>query len=469
MIKYGIFSLLILSSLVAASQDNKAQHKGAKTFELIRQSSGIYHHPELLSVVTEVGRNLEKHLQLSYELKYFLVDTDSPNAFATDGGYVYVTRGLLALLNSKDELAGVMGHELSHVTERHVPKRTHASILPTVLELPADIIGLLTYNEVGQILNLPIDLVADLALDMYSRNQENDADILGVQLAAKAGYNPNGLANALVRLTAYVELVSGHEMKNSIFSDHPMTENRVANIREIIKKNGLVGSQLQPFTDIEALENLVYGQNPDGGIVSGSVFIHPGIGLYCELPDKWKIRNSVASLVAIAENNKDNIILSLDSTSESVEHSAKKSISRLRNCHILTQDSAKVNGLEAYRVTLKNIKIKYADQLIEMMWLKMPNSNTILKVVGITNFNHPEQSIENCFSSFRQLNSDDLERYAYTTVKLIEPSQYSSIQDYTKRNITAPSALLEVLNGAGAKESLISGRFMKVLISNDLK
>jgi predicted Zn-dependent protease len=469
MAKYCCFILLLLASFSVRAQDEKSKVNGQRTFEMIKLSSGIYHHPELLSIVTEVGRNLEKHLDLGYELKYFIVDTDAPNAFATAGGYVYVTRGLLANLNNKDELAGVMGHELTHVTERHVPKRSHANIVPAVLEIPANIIGLLTYTEVGKVLNLPIDFVADLALSMYSRSQENEADLLGVQLASKAGYNPNGLVDALNRLNAYVELVSGHEIKNSIFADHPMTENRVENIVALIQKEGLKKNDLDPFTDITALDNLIYGQNPSGGILTKSTFIHPDIGLYCLLPEKWQIGNYVTSVIALSGNSKNQIILSVDSTSDKVQVAAYNSISRLKNCEIIIQDPSDLNGLEAHRVTLKSKKVKYADQRIEMMWLKMPSSNTIIKVVGITHFKHPEPAIGECFNSFRQLTPADVEGKVYKTIKLIPSSEYANIKEYTLQNTDTLEALLEVLNGAGSDESISSGRYMKVLTLNPLK
>jgi predicted Zn-dependent protease len=284
--KFFLFLLSICLTISAFGQSKIERQMGASTFEMIKKSQGLYHYDHLLEVVEEVGRKLETQLNIGYPLKYFLVDISDPNAFATAGGYVYVTRGLLAIVNSKDELAGIMGHEISHVTQRHSTKQLRASILPVVLELPANIVGLLTYKEIGNIINLPISATSKIALAAYSRSQEKEADEKGVELAIKAGFNPYGLAEALDRLTKFMELATHQHMKKNIFIDHPMTEDRIAYINQLIAKKGITKLESTPGTEILALDGLVYGQNPLEGIIYDSKFIQPQAGFYCEFPEK---------------------------------------------------------------------------------------------------------------------------------------------------------------------------------------
>jgi predicted Zn-dependent protease len=139
--------------LAQGQKKSLSQSMGEKTFEMVKKTYGIYDNPMLLSEVKAIGRRLEKHLPFQDSMKYFLVDTYEPNAFATEGGYVYVTRGLLSIITSKDELACIMAHEISHVTKKHPRKTLEVRILPAIMQIPGNIMGALTSPVYGKLFN----------------------------------------------------------------------------------------------------------------------------------------------------------------------------------------------------------------------------------------------------------------------------------------------------------------------------
>lgn len=365
---------LLLSIFYATAQSPTEQKLGELTFKMVKETQGIYVNESALQYVKSVGLELEKHLNLGYPLKYYLVDTAEPNAFATAGGYVYVTRGLLSVLNSRDELAGIMGHELSHVSQHHSTKKMAASVLPLLLELPANIVGLLTYKEVASIINFPIDEAAKISIAAFDRSQERTADKLGVELATRAGYNPYGLVIGLERLEEYISTMSDEKRKKTLFIDHPMTSDRVKYLTGILEKQGHKRTGFSAGTEITSLDGLVYGQNPNGGIIIDNVFVHPSIELYCAFPAKWTIRNSPESITAMSEDKKSTIMVMVDTSAMTPDEAAQKFLVQVKESTILNARSGSINGNDAFLAAIRNKSVKYADHLTEIMWLKMQPS-----------------------------------------------------------------------------------------------
>jgi len=121
---------------------------GAENAILVEQEMGIYHHDSLSRLVNAVGQKLVSRLKNNpFEFKFFLVDSPEPNAFALPGGYIYVTRGILPLIQTEDELAGIMAHEIIHVTERHSVKQMRKGVIGGVLQLPGTVIKCLEHTS----------------------------------------------------------------------------------------------------------------------------------------------------------------------------------------------------------------------------------------------------------------------------------------------------------------------------------
>lgn len=457
--KFITCSILFLAFQISFSQTKPEAQMGENQHKLLELTYGFYENPELLSFIEEIGHNLEKELNLDYKLQYYLLDIEEPNAFATTGGYVYVTRGLLALINTKDELAGILGHELSHVILKHGSKKSYGNILPSILKLPGNIIGLITIPEIGNIINLPIEFTSEAALSGFSRDMESNADKLGVEIATKAGYYPYGLGDALVRLNDYSEYLVNREIEKSIFNDHPMTAKRVQKLIAINEKQGFKRRAIEPGTTIKELDQLIYGQNPKGGIIKDSTFIHPSLEFYCEFPPKWSLNNSPESISALSDDKKSLIIISVEKESN-IESALEKELKKYKSSSIIEKQKIIVNGLNGYQLTLKVSAAKQADKFLKIMWVDIPKSPTPIKIQAIAKVaDFPNNLINESFETFRNINQTDYSKFEYSIVSLKKPDY--KINSYEK--------LLRILNNLNSKDDIPDNRFIKEIKSMPLE
>ena len=171
---------------------------GAMAARQLEEQVGIYPGEFLTNYLDSVGRRLVSALgDTPYFFRFKIIDQSAPNAFATPGGYIYVSRGIMALINSEDELAGILAHEISHVTLRHHAQQAQRGVLPGVLTLPGRAVGKVVGEDVGNMVNAPLEAVGKTYMSSYGRGQESEADRVGMHLAARAGYDPLALADAL--------------------------------------------------------------------------------------------------------------------------------------------------------------------------------------------------------------------------------------------------------------------------------
>jgi predicted Zn-dependent protease len=180
----NLFALLIL--FVSADSQVQAQifssaksdkETGAKVAKQVEEQIGIYQAAVTTDYIREIGNRLVDNLKdHEFDFQFQIADQWEPNAFALPGGYIYFSRGLLILANDEGELAGVLGNEISHVTERHSARQQERSIVPGLLSLPGAIVGNVVNEDLGNLINTPINMIGQVSLATYSRKQESDSD-----------------------------------------------------------------------------------------------------------------------------------------------------------------------------------------------------------------------------------------------------------------------------------------------------
>jgi predicted Zn-dependent protease len=226
-----------------------------------------------------------------------LLNSNVNNAFAIPGGYVYITRQLLALMNDEAELAFVMGHEVAHVAARHGQKRQNRSNLSNIL---AGLAGAVTGSD---LIAQGANMVAGLTTLGYSRDQERQADSLGVQYLTRAGYDPLGSVDSLAALGAQTKLeaqLAGRDgaEPSKWLSTHPANDERVARIRKeaeaAASRSGARTLNRDAF--LNAIDGLLYDDDPAEGVVVGSGFRHSGLGLALDAPQGFKLANSAQAV-----------------------------------------------------------------------------------------------------------------------------------------------------------------------------
>ena len=274
---------------------------GAEQHPLIlKEFGGTYDNPRIAAYVERVMARIAKASdkpQANYQI--FVLDTPVVNAFALPGGYTYVTRGLLALADNEAELAGVIGHEIAHVTARHGARRHTANlgtqIVAGVLGAALKIGAGINPRATGDLVNLG----GAALMAGYSRENEYEADNLGIQTMARAGYRPAAQADFLAKLGRYAAYHSGGKQKAGWFSTHPNNAERVAKAYEKAKarttaQSTYVGRQAHMM----AIDGMAFGDTPAAGVIRGQGFSHADLALQFRVPKGFKLRNTPQRVTA---------------------------------------------------------------------------------------------------------------------------------------------------------------------------
>ena len=213
----------------AMSRDEEIQTGTQASTEMVKESGGKVTDPNLQAYVTEVGKKLATKTEgdnPSLPWEFTLLDTDIVNAFALPGGKVFLTRGLAAKMTNEAEMAGVLGHECGHVTARHINdqmvRETGTSLLLTGTKA---VLGAST-KDGGQFIGPVLDFGGQTVLLKFSRNQESEADSLGLRYMSRCGYNPK--AQRMVMEILQQLSASGQEPE--LLSTHPYPETRIERI-----------------------------------------------------------------------------------------------------------------------------------------------------------------------------------------------------------------------------------------------
>ena len=276
--------------------------------KIVAAFGGEIKDPALKAYVTGiVSRLMAASDQPQMPIKTTVLDSPVVNAMALPG-HVYVTRGLLALANSESELAGVMGHEVGHIFEQHTAERVSRSNIAGIGSVLAGV-GTAILTGDGQLAQQAQQLAGtsgQLFLLRFSRNQEYEADQVGVRLLARAGYDPLGEARFLDTLNNWSNLQSqlaGQTQRPPEFlATHPNTAERVRRAASEAQVLGAGGETRQaPY--FAAIDNMLFGEDPvTQGFVRGNGFYHPQIGIAFSVPQGMQLQNGSQAVTARSQN-----------------------------------------------------------------------------------------------------------------------------------------------------------------------
>jgi predicted Zn-dependent protease len=313
----GLVTLLggLAAGGCATVSPQEEQKIGRKEAEEVEKTIGLVREPRIVEYVRTIGARLAQATgRADIAWQFAVADEPDPNAFALPGGYVYVTRGLLALLNREDEIAGVLGHEMAHVTERHAVNRVAAATpLAVLFGVPGGILGMIS-PSLGGIVGGAGRVLSGLTLAPYSRDQEREADRIGIGFVARAGWDPGALAGFLGSIERIESLAGATSKGSSFFATHPSTPDRVSGIEAAAKS--LSRGPAAPIAGTRAallsrLEGLVVGDGAAAGVFVGRTFLHPDFDLALDTPAGWKTANSPQAAGAVAPDEKAVVFLML--------------------------------------------------------------------------------------------------------------------------------------------------------------
>ena len=283
----------------------------------VREQYGTYDDPALQHYVNDIGQRLARAShRAGLQYQFLVVDSPQVNAFALPGGYIYITRGILAYLNSEAELAAVLGHEIGHVTARHSVQQltaaTAASVGATVLQIFVPQIR----NSGGDAL---INTLGGALLSGYGREHELEADRLGAEYLARTGYDPQAMIKVVGVLKnqelfdAEVAKAEGREVRayHGLFASHPDNDTRLQEVVREAAKFKSTENRINREEFMRHMDRMVFADSPAQGIVRNNSFYHPDLGLTLNFPAGWRIQNNAQNVVAA--NPEQNALIDLRS------------------------------------------------------------------------------------------------------------------------------------------------------------
>jgi predicted Zn-dependent protease len=322
--------------LLTKADDARVGREAAKA---VAARIGVLDDEALDAYLQGIGDRLLRGVPRTFEFRFRVVDQVEPNAFALPGGYIFVSRGLLALANSEDELANVMGHEIAHVTRRHAARQQAIDAHRSRFVAP--------WFRAGQ----------DAA---YSRDMERQSDREGQLLAAAAGYDPMALSTFLAALGKYERLTRGLLRAPSFFDSHPGTTERVGSTAV---RAGEIRWHPDPARGdthrgyLERIEGLPWGDRPEGGVFRGERFLHPVLGFQLRFPDGWRTANSAGAVGAAAPDRRAQVFLEPDEPADDAAAAAERFLEEMRreirDVRVLSFDPITVAGSQGARLELE--------------------------------------------------------------------------------------------------------------------
>jgi predicted Zn-dependent protease len=312
--RLSCIALALLLSLVVAALPNTASAKGEKEHQEIVDSGQVYDDPELQAYVNRVGQALATNSgKPKQKFTFTVLDTEMINAFAAPGGYIYISRGILPYLENEEELAGVLGHEIAHVTAGHHFERGSANVTSKVLSTLAYIL-----TGSGDIADASTMYGAEL-ISGYGREQELEADGLGAEYMHKTGYDPQALLQVIGVLKdqeQFARFKAGGKSTGSyhgLYASHPRNDKRLQTVIRAageLELDHYVESPERPGEFRQHIEGLVWGESVQG-LQEENRYYHNKLAFTFEHPPGWTVQAGGKAVIVSAPDNSASVEITL--------------------------------------------------------------------------------------------------------------------------------------------------------------
>ncbi len=408
------------SSFTGLLSTDEEKKIGSEQFpSLVSEFGGEYKDARVSSYLTSLGNELLRQSETpDAKFTFTVLNSDIINAFALPGGFVCISRGLMALCQDEAELAGVVGHEIGHVVARHSAQR-YSSGMATNIGLMAAAIGLsvMGAGQAGQGLMNVAQYGAQAFLQSYSREHEMEADLLGHRYMTRSGYEPDAMVNFLASLRKHSQLQARMAGKSpdavdqfDMMATHPQTKERVDAAANRLRNLSVANARLERNRYLDMINGMLFGDDPEQGMMKGQSFLHPALRFGFDIPKEFRLSNSPSKVVA--SHSKGAIII-FDGAKPRGNGNMSSYIGRewMPRSNVTQLEAITVNGMEAATgvtqgqangqpVYVRLLAIRYdANQIYRFMFVT-PRSQA-------SGF---EEDFKRTTYSFRRLTADEAAR-----------------------------------------------------------
>ena len=438
--------------------------QGRKYHQTIIDQYGVYDDPDLQSYVEAIGQQLAANSQRAHlEFHFTILDSPDINAFALPGGYIYITRGIMAYLDNEAELAGVLGHEIGHVTARHSVRQQSGQLAAGLLNiLISSVTGSQTLQELGDRLSFGI-------IRGYGRKHELEADRLGAEYLHKSSYNPEVMLEVIGVLKdqeLYEKALAKKENRepkiyHGVFSTHPKNDDRLKTVVRAAKTLSPVQYRDDNrATYLKSIDGMVWGQNPDQGVVVKNRFMHAELGIALQFPLDWLITNNPKRLLARDPENGALIQVSLKSLRKN-----ETAAGLLRR---LTKESDLAVEQTTYGATARTqARISSGSQPARVSAIKL-DQKQVLFIAGTNAKDHfaaTDLQLLAINASFTRLSEEQVNNIKFPVLKIIEAEPGDNFASLATRSAIENEAenILRLLNGAFPDGTVATSQKLKVI------
>ena len=428
----------------------------------IVQTYGLYEDAALQDFINRKGQEMARvshRSNLDYEFK--ILDSPIINAFALPGGYIYFTRGIMAHFNNEAEFAGVLGHEIGHVTARHSVAQQRNALLGQ-LGLIAGVVFVPEFAQFAGELSQGLSLL----FLKFGRDAETQSDELGVEYSTKIGYDAQEMAGFFQTLERN-QVNSGAGDLPEFLSTHPSPADRMEKVSqwasEWQQKLDVNDPSVNRNTYLKLLDGLVYGEDPKQGFVEEGVFYHPELKFSFTVPEGWAYQNSPVQFQMAPKEG--NALMTLSFAGGSTLQEASSNVLKQYGLELVDAQEIKVNGLNAIRLEAGQ---QQEEMIIKTLSYVIQQGDNFYNLMGISatgDFKSFEPTFLGSMNNFRTLTDPEKLNRQPERIRLKTTGANGTLEQALK-TFNVPEKRMEevaLLNGMLLSDELSKGTVIKVV------
>jgi predicted Zn-dependent protease len=473
------FCLLIISILLLESCA-KNPVTGKRDFMLLSESQevamgqqsdpdiikffGLYDDKDLQKFIEEKGQKMaavSHRKNLKYQFK--IVDSPVVNAFAVPGGYVYFTRGIMAHFNNEAEFAGVLGHEIGHITARHSAKQYSNAMIAQI----GLVAGMALSPEFGQFADLAQNGIGLLFLK-FGRDAESQSDKLGVEYSTKINYDAHEMAGFFQTLDRLQGLAGGEEVP-TFMSTHPDPVDREKKVAQLAdewqKKAKSTSLKVNRDSYLKMIDGIVYGEDPKQGFLENNVFYHPVLKFQFPVPSQWTLQNTPEQVQMASNDGKAMMVLTLAPGGPLQE--AANAILKNYQLTLVESKTGINNGLQNIMMVADQVAEDQTQSLRTLISVihHGENNYAMIGVASISTFNTYVSTFTRSMEAFAPLTDQQKINRQPERIRIKTVQQNTTLGDFLKGHKVPEKRFEEVaiLNGMMLNDRLQKGMLVKVI------
>ncbi|MEM9548473.1 MAG: M48 family metalloprotease [Bacteroidota bacterium] len=482
-LSFNLYPLFLTLLFFVVSSCSRNPVTGKKEFMLMSESQeinmgksydpqvtamyGVYQDEKLQAFINKKGKEMaaiSHRPHLPYEFK--IVDSPVVNAFAVPGGFVYFTRGIMAHFNNEAEFAGVLGHEIGHITARHSARQYSNQMLGQALFVG----GLIVSEDFRNFADVASQGMGLLFLK-FGRDNETESDRLGVDYSTYIGYDAKEMAdffNTLKRMRDD----SGQSIP-TFLSTHPDPGDRYFRVREMAtaKQKANPNQQYQVNRDsyLRMIDGIVYGEDPRQGFVENNIFYHPELKFQFPVPQGWGLNNLPVQVQMSSSDGK--AMMTMDLATGTDLNAAANEVIQKNQLTVIDRSNVRVNGLNAIAMITEQRATTANDAqtpTLRILTYLIQYDGRIYKFHGLSavaDFNRYFSTFQRTMDNFKRL-TDRNKLNKKPTVVIIKPARKTGTLQSILTDYRMPANLmneLSLLNGMNLTDQVKAGTLIKTL------